>query len=58
MSGSGKNYLNEASGIMSWLTTRDHKRIGLLYFYSIGFFFLIGGIFAMMIRTELFRSGL
>jgi cytochrome c oxidase subunit 1 len=57
MSGAGTNYLNNESGIMSWLTSRDHKRIGLLYFYSIGFFFFLGGLAAMMIRTELFQSG-
>ncbi|MGE4130935.1 MAG: cytochrome c oxidase subunit I [Bdellovibrionales bacterium] len=55
--GSGKNYLNEKSGIWSWLTTLDHKRIGLLYMGSVMTFFLIGGIFAMLIRYELFQSG-
>lgn len=53
----GVNYLNEKSGIWSWLTTLDHKRIGILYMCSVMLFFLIGGIFAMLIRYELFRSG-
>lgn len=57
MGGAGTTYLNNESGIMSWITSRDHKRIGLLYFYSIAFFFLIGGLAAMMIRTELFAAG-
>lgn len=53
----GKNYINHESGLWSWLTTLDHKRIGILYMISVMFFFLIGGIFAMLIRIELFSSG-
>ncbi len=52
-----KNYLNEKSGIWSWLTTLDHKRIGILYMISVLTFFFIGGVFAMLIRWELFSSG-
>ncbi|MDF1544284.1 MAG: cytochrome c oxidase subunit I [bacterium] len=48
-----KNYLNEQKGIKSWLLTHDHKRIGLLYLYSIMTFFLVGGVFAVMMRLEL-----
>lgn len=51
------NYLNESKGLMSWLTTLDHKRIGIMYMISVLFFFLVGGTFAMLIRTELFTSG-
>ncbi len=58
MSGPGTNYLNHESGILSWITSRDHKRIGLLYFYSVAFFFFVGGVLAMLLRTELFSSGL
>ncbi len=47
------NYLNADYGIKSWLLTTDHKRIGILYLLSITFFFLIGGIGAMMIRINL-----
>ena len=47
------NYLNAKYGLKSWLLTRDHKRIALLYLGSISFFFLIGGIYAMLIRLEL-----
>src|ERR1700676_1512996 len=53
----GKNYLNEKSGLWSWLTTLDHKRIGLLYMISVMTFFAIGGTFAMLIRWELFSPG-
>ncbi|MEZ4629392.1 MAG: cytochrome c oxidase subunit I [Deinococcales bacterium] len=45
-------------GLVSWLTTIDHKRIGILYFVSGLFFFLIGGLEALMLRTQLTRSGL
>jgi cytochrome c oxidase subunit 1 len=48
-----KNYINAEDGLMSWLTTGDHKRIAMLYLISITFFFLIGGIFAGLIRLEL-----
>ena len=37
------NYLNAKLGIRSWLLTTDHKRIALLYFAGITFFFFIGG---------------
>ena len=52
---SEKNYLNEQKGIKSWLFTLDHKRIGILYMFSIMFFFFIGGLSAMLIRMELIR---
>jgi cytochrome c oxidase subunit 1 len=47
------NYLNASYGIRSWLFTRDHKRIALLYLASITFFFFLGGLFALLIRLEL-----
>src|SRR6267143_2034187 len=47
------DYLRAEHGLKSWLLTRDHKRIALLYLVSITFFFLIGGIYAMLIRLEL-----
>ncbi len=53
----GVNYLNEKSGLWSWLTTLDHKRIGILYMISVMIFFAIGGAFAMLIRYELFAPG-
>ena len=46
------NYLNADRGVWSWLTTVDHKRIGIMYFVSVLFAFLLGGIFAMAIRIE------
>src|ERR671920_888655 len=47
------NYLNADYGIMSWLLTKDHKRIGILYLVSVSFFFAIGGAYAAAIRLEL-----
>jgi len=40
-------------GIMDWLTTVDHKKIGILYLIAGGFFFLIGGLEAILIRIQL-----
>jgi cytochrome c oxidase subunit I len=41
------------TGIVSWLTTVDHKRVGLLYGVSALFFFLVGGFEALLIRIQL-----
>ena len=49
----GRNYINAEQGIWSWLTTVDHKRIGLMYLASTFTAFLIGGIFALLLRFEL-----
>lgn len=46
-------YLNASHTVKSWLLTLDHKRIGLLYLFSISVFFGIGGIYASLIRLEL-----
>ena len=42
-----------AGGLMSWITTVDHKRIGIMYFVSAFFFFLVGGLEALLIRAQL-----
>src|SRR3954452_15338125 len=47
------HYLNDGYGIRSWLLTRDHKRIALLYLAAVTFFFFVGGTFAVLIRLEL-----
>jgi cytochrome c oxidase subunit 1 len=47
------NYLNQEYGWKSWLFTKDHKRIAVLYIISITAMFFIGGIFASLIRVEL-----
>src|SRR5207249_1246629 len=45
------------SGLWSWITTVDHKRIGALYGVTAFIFFLIGGLEAVMIRLQLARPG-
>lgn len=51
------DYLHHQKGLWSWLTTVDHKRIGIMYMIVVLAFFLLGGIFALLIRMELFTSG-
>ena len=48
-----KNYLNETTGIWSWMTTVDHKRIGIMYLVRHAVAFLLGGIFALLVRLSL-----
>src|SRR3954467_13305452 len=45
----------EQTGLWSWLTTVDHKRIGVLYLYTSLFFFVFGGLEAVVIRAQLAR---
>src|SRR5687767_13560616 len=47
------HYLNVSYGIRSWLFTTDHKRIAWLYVLSVTFFFVVGGLFATLLRLEL-----
>ena len=48
-----ETYLNASYGIKSWLLTKDHKRIALLYMATITLFFFLGGACATLIRIEL-----
>src|SRR3954452_24969193 len=47
------SYLTSEMTVRSWLLTRDHKRIALMFLASITFFFFIGGIAATLIRLQL-----
>src|SRR6058998_1980298 len=49
--------MSATKGLRRWLTTTDHKRIGLLYFWTAFAFFLIGGVEALIIRAQLARPG-
>ena len=40
-------------GWLSWLTTTDHKRIGIMYLYATFLFFILGGVEALLIRLQL-----
>ena len=43
----------ERPGLLGWITTTDHKRIGLLYFFTSLAFFAAGGVEALLLRTQL-----
>lgn len=51
------NYLTYTRGFLSWALTLDHKRIGVMYLVSVLGSFLVGGIFALLVRTELLTPG-
>ena len=46
------------SGLYEWITTTDHKKIGILYVINSFVFFFIGGLLALGVRTELAQPGL
>ena len=41
------------TGVLEWVTTTDHKKIGVLYLFTTFFFFLSGGLLALAMRTQL-----
>ncbi|HYW04230.1 MAG TPA: cytochrome c oxidase subunit I [Gammaproteobacteria bacterium] len=47
-----------ARGLMRWITTTNHKDIGTLYLWTSFIMFLVGGVLALLIRSELFHPGL
>lgn len=51
------NYLTHTHGWKSWAFTLDHKRIGMMYLVGVTSAFLLGGIFALLLRAELFTPG-
>ena len=51
------SFLESKKGLMSWLVTLDHKRIGIMYLISVTIAFALGGTFALLLRTELFTHG-
>ena len=52
-----KSYLEVNPGWRNWAVTLDHKRIGLMYLFGILGALMVGGVFALLIRTELFFPG-
>jgi cytochrome c oxidase subunit I len=40
-------------GVLGWITTVDHKKIAIMYLYTTFFFFLVGGVMALLIRIQL-----
>ncbi len=51
------NFLQAKKGLFSWIFSIDHKRIGLLYLYSIITFFLVGVTLGVLMRLELLNPG-
>ena len=47
---------DQPTGWLSWLSTTDHKKIGLMYLYSTFLFFMLGGVEALMMRLQLAES--
>ncbi len=48
-----ENYLNVAHGVLSWLLTKDHKRIAILYLITVTVMFFIGGVAITIVRLNL-----
>src|SRR5574338_1496098 len=49
---------SKGATVVKWVTSTDHKVIGNLYFITSFFWFVVGGILAMLMRAELFEPGL
>jgi cytochrome c oxidase subunit 1 len=49
----GENYLNVATGVASWLLTKDHKRIAILYLLTVTLMFFLGGLAITIVRLNL-----
>ena len=50
---SNDSYYSGSKGFLSWALTLDHKRIGVMYLIAVCSFFLVGGLLALAVRTEL-----
>ncbi len=46
------------AGLLEWLTTTDHKKIGILYIVNSFIFFFLAGLLALGVRAELAQPGL
>lgn len=51
--GAEPNYLNASKGILSWMFTIDHKRIGVMYTFGTIGALMLGGVFALLVRLHL-----
>src|SRR4051794_338652 len=51
------DFLHVTKGIKSWMVTLDHKRIGMMYLFGILISLVVGGAFALLVRTELWSPG-
>ena len=55
--GDQPSYLEVTRGFKNWIVTLDHKRIGVMYLISIIAAFMLGGLFALGLRLELWQMG-
>jgi cytochrome c oxidase subunit I len=55
--GSPLSYLRDGTTLMSWLNTRDHKRVGVMFLIAVILGFFLGGVFAMALRLKLLEPG-
>lgn len=53
----GESTNKHKSGLLAWILSTDHKRIGLLYLYSITGFFIVGVLIGLLMRLELIAPG-
>ncbi len=54
---SAESYLVADKGVKSWLTTTDHKRIGIMFLVGVLVALFLGGVFALLLRLELLTPG-
>ncbi len=54
---SDDNYLTHTRGVISWMLSLDHKRIGVMYLVAVLVSFFVGGVFALLVRTKLLFPG-
>lgn len=52
-----RNYLNHETSVWSWLSTTDHKRIGVMFLIANAIMLALGGLFALLLRTEHLTPG-
>jgi cytochrome c oxidase subunit 1 len=50
---SARGVAPDTKGWTSWITTTDHKKIGILYLWTVGVFFILGGVEALLMRLQL-----
>ncbi|MCZ7578381.1 MAG: cytochrome c oxidase subunit I [Dehalococcoidia bacterium] len=48
-----EGFAHPRPALLDWLTTVDHKKLGILYLYTTMFFFGVGGVLALLVRTQL-----
>jgi cytochrome c oxidase subunit 1 len=52
-----KSYLDATHGLRSWLLTKDHKRIAVMFLIAVLISLMLGGVFALILRLELLTPG-